>query len=220
MSHAEIGQVGLALLTMIVTPVASAFVVRYQIRCAQKTWLDQQRLIYRKEVFEKRSAMIDEAAGVFARAQNTQLNMQSYQFSRDLAEAVYGVLYGQNDPDASIYLANCDSYMAKAREEYLAYQEALVLAKKLAYSARVFFSDEVAKKIAVINSILMSQAGQPIVSAEHLRQQTAAGVSLGQSVSAIQTALGEEFNKARKDTFPSREAGEVLEAMHQRLQAE
>ena len=155
-------QIRISLLTLVLTPIASASVVYFQLEKSHSYWIKQQRYIYEEKLSERKFELYEKFAEEFGRLNLFLMNQQVFLFSRNKCE--YFLHYAK-------YKANeNDNYIKSERERYKALiienntriNESLAKISAYCYLGKVYFGEQFVKEALILTTVIKKSQDQVI----------------------------------------------------------
>jgi len=143
-------QLIISVATLIVTPLASALVVNFQLQKSHSFWMTQQRYIQAKEFAKRKFDLYEGMASALARLEGLALAQQVYLFSRN--KCLYGMERCSDKGEADIYKSQHSRYVNLITVQYEKIEDQKAEITKMSFLWRLYFGERFEEQILALVS--------------------------------------------------------------------
>lgn len=197
-------QVSVSIGTLILTPLFSALVVRYQLARNQSYWKEQQRHLRDQEQFKIRIEQFQRTVGCANRFYDRLVSHHIFISCRYLSLVLSDALRSSNPEAAKYYRQEYEDFRQKAAQSYLDIRELSVQLTEQAALLRVFFGDEVSDALARFRD-KGNTAINPAMSDAEMLERFNTLVNQGTTADDAKRIIEQEYDARQNTVYPKSE---------------
>jgi hypothetical protein len=199
-------QIAISLATLILTPISSWLVVRYQLAKNQSYWTEQQRTLRGKELFSIDVTLLERSVGLINRFNDKLLMHHIFINGRDIAAALSDILQTSDPKKAAYFRTEHNDFRKKSAQSFLETRELSIQITELTASATVFFGPLVARSMTEIRlkgDAILDKEMSPKDVESIVRAKYGSNHDLERLSADLSTDLDAKFEQIRpvKETF-------------------
>ena len=184
----------MSILTLIVTPIASSLVVRYQLRESHSWWLSQQTYLQEKERIQRKFDLYERTALVLARLNGLLMDQQVFLSSRN--ECVYMLkdCPAKEQVNTQFVISERDRYNKQIFDQNEKIREKTAELQQAAFLGRAYFGPVFEREATVLIASLKA-AKQEVVPLDEVVRICNAEISQGKTLDEARKTLGAVFDE-------------------------
>lgn len=205
-------QLLLSAISLVLTPILSALVVRHQLKRSHYWWIQQQDFLNLQKYADKKYEIYERAAKILPRLQSLLLEQQVFIFSR--TECVYLLKYCKDSGsvDRELIRKEYERYVQLTVEQNAAIEELISEFQQIGFIARRFYFEDTIQPFQELFQKVKA-ARSPVLSLIEITTISNQNIGEGMPLEMARIQLGKEFDVRWEKLKPEYQTAKILDAM-------